>query len=124
MTETTGSLIDRMLIIRDEKSALSKTITKLTEEFGALEQHVLKRLKDDDSIQTKSKTATATISELVRPNISDWEKFEEWIYDNQALYMLGKRPAAAAYREMIQRGDSVPGLEPYTETSISLRRHS
>ena len=124
MTETTGSLIDRMLTIRDEKAGLSKDIKKLTEESEALEAHILKRLKDDDSIQTKSKTATATISELVLPNISDWEKFEEWIYDNQALYMLGKRPAAAAYRELIQRGDSIPGLEPYTKTSISLRRHS
>lgn len=121
-TMTTGSLIDRMLHIRDEKSEMAKTMKDLTDESTALEATLLKRLQDDDTMQAKSKLATATISTLVLPNISNWEMFEEWIYENQALYMLGRRPAAAAYRELQQQGTEVPGLEPYTKTSISLKR--
>lgn len=118
---TTGTLINTMLAIRNKRSELAKEVKHLGDEFAELEATLLKRLADDDSIQAKSKQATATVSELVIPTIEDWEEFERWVIDNDALYMLEKRPSGGAFRELIQRGDSVPGLKPFNKTTISLR---
>ena len=117
-----GKIIDRMLVVRDERAALNKQADGLKAEFDQLELQVLQKLDEQDTVQGRSKTATATIATQVVPTIKDWEAFESYIINNNALYLLEKRPAGAAFRELMQQGEVIPGLEPYTKTSISLRR--
>jgi hypothetical protein len=119
--ETTGSIIDRMLEIRTRCSELNKEVRALGEEKNDLESILLRRLQADDAIQAKSLLASATISEITVPSIEDWDAFEKWVIEENALYMLEKRPSGGAFRELIQQGESVPGLKPITKTSISLR---
>jgi hypothetical protein len=40
---------------------------------------------------------------------------------NGALHLLQRRPATAAFRELQEAGEAVPGLEPFTKRAISLR---
>tara|TARA_R110000868_G_scaffold328298_1_gene589175 strand:+ start:559 stop:933 length:375 start_codon:yes stop_codon:yes gene_type:complete len=119
--ETTGSIIDRMLEIRTRCSELNKEVRALGEEKNDLESILLRRLRADDAIQAKSLLASATISEITVPSIEDWDAFEKWVIEENALYMLEKRPSGGAFRELIQQGESVPGLKPIIKTSISLR---
>ena len=119
---TLGKLIDEMLAIRDVRSDLAKQDKGLKERFDELELAVMQKLNDEDTIQGKSKKATATISSIVVPSIKNWEDFEEYIYENRALYMLEKRPSGATFRELLAQGEEIPGLEPITKSTISLRR--
>jgi len=119
--ETTGSIIDKMLAIRTKCSELNKEVRALGEEKDDLESVLIRRLQADDSIQAKSLLASATIAEITVPSIEDWDAFEKWVYAENALYMLEKRPSGGAFRELIQQGESIPGLKPVTKTSISLR---
>lgn len=120
---TTGSIIDRLYEIRSERKILSDQDKELKHEFDELEQVLITRLKADDSLQGKTKTATATITETVVPTIKDWDAFERYVLENNALYLLQRRPASAAFRELLNMGETVPGLEPFTSLSISLRRN-
>lgn len=120
---TTGSIIDRLYEIRTERKALSDKDKELKDEFDSLEHVLIERLKADDSLQAKTKTATATITETIVPTIKDWDAFEQHVLENQALYLLQRRPASAAFRELLNMGETVPGLEPFTSLSISLRRN-
>ena len=117
-----GPLIDKMLTIKDQKSELAKQIKTLTTEYEDLEKQLMLRLYDEGTTQSRSRSATATISEIVIPTIDDWGAFEAYVVENEALYLLEKRPAGAAFRELIQQGESIPGLKPFTKQSISLRR--
>ena len=117
-----GKLIDRMIELRDQRSEISKQDKLLKEEFDALEEQVLFKLREQDTRKGSSLKGTATISEITIPTIDDWTAFETYIYENNALYMLEKRPAGAAFRELIAQGEEVPGLKPFTKYSISLRR--
>lgn len=119
---TLGKLIDLMLEIRTQRSELSKQDKALKEQFDALELSVIQKLRDQDTLQGRSSSATATISETVIATIEDWNAFESYIKENDALYLLGKSPSNAAYRELLQQGEEIPGLKPFTKTSISLRR--
>lgn len=117
-----GSAIDKMLEIRDKRTELSKQDKELKEEFDNLEAIVLQQLREQDTVQGRSKRATATVSEQLIATIEDWESFETYVKENDAFYLLAKRPANAAYKELLQQGVDVPGLKPFTKLSISLRR--
>lgn len=121
-TPTIGKLIDRMLELRDQRSELSKQDKALKEEFDELENLVLTKLREQDTTKSSSPHGTATISEITVPTIENWDAFESFIYDNKAFYLLEKRPSGAAFRELFQQGEEVPGLKPFTKYSISLRK--
>jgi hypothetical protein len=117
-----GELIDHMLAIRDARKDLDKQSADLKQEYDELEQMLLTRLDEEDTTQGRSKTATATVSQMLIPTIEDWEKFEEYVKDNDAFYMLQRRVAAAAFRELNAQGVVIPGIKPMIQKSISLRR--
>jgi len=119
---TLGKLIDGMLRIKDQRSELAKQYKDLGVTYDDLELDVLTRLLDEDTTQGRSHTATATVATLTVPVIEDWAAFEQYIYDNNALYMMEKRPSGAAFRELISQGETIPGLQPFVKTTISLRR--
>lgn len=120
--QTLGKLIDAMLELRDQRSALAKQDKELKKQYDELEGEIMRRLEAEDTIQGKSKTATATISSVTIPTIEDWDAFAEYVYNNNALYMIEKRPSSAAFRELLAQGEEVPGLKPFIKQSISLRR--
>lgn len=117
-----GEMINEMIDIRDQRSEIAKQDKALKEQFDALEQFVLAKLREQDTIKGSSSKGTATISELTVPTIENWEAFESYIYENHAFYLLEKRPSGAAFRELYQQGEEIPGLKPFTKYSISLRR--
>lgn len=119
---TVGKIIDEMLIIRDKRTELEKKSKELKEEFEALETILLGRMLAQDARQTRSTTATATVSEKVVPTVRSWDEFERYILDNNALYMLQRRPSTTAFRELHQAGEVIPGVEAYNERTILLRR--
>lgn len=121
-TATLGKLIDRMLELRDQRSEISKQDKALKEEFDQLEDLVLAKLREQDAVKGSSTHGTATISEITVPTIENWDSFESYIYDNKAFYLLERRPSGAAFRELYQQGEEIPGLKPFTKYSISLRK--
>jgi septal ring factor EnvC (AmiA/AmiB activator) len=118
----TGQIIDRMLELRDKKAELNSEIKTLTEEFNQLEQALIKKLQDEETNQGRSTRATASISSSTIANIENWDEFQKWMLENNAIYMMQKRVSNGAYRELLQTGEEVPGLRPFTQTTISLKR--
>lgn len=119
---TTGKIIDEMLVLRDKRYALDKESKGLKADYDALESILLSRMRNQDTQQSRSSTATATISETIVPTIKDWDSFMNYVKETDAFHLIQKRPSSTAYRELVQQGEVIPGLEPFTETKINLRR--
>lgn len=117
---TLGGIIDTMTTLRNTRRTLDKQSGELKKEYDELEFQLIQRLNDEDMIQAKGKLATATVTKSICPSITDWEAFEQYILDNEALYMLTKAVSITAYRDIRNTGDTVPGLEDYEKTAISL----
>jgi hypothetical protein len=111
-----------MYSLKQEKSEIDKTSKEIKSRIDDLEAQLLQRLNDEETDTSSGRTATARRTELTLPIIEDWEEFEAYIKENDAIYMLGRRPSAAAFREILQQGEEVPGLRPFTKTSISLTK--
>ena len=64
---------------------------------------------------------TASITEQILPQVVDWDALYAHIHETESYFLLQRRPAAAAFRELNASGEEVPGIEPFVQRTISLR---
>lgn len=120
---TVRELVENLVNIRDERSNLSEKDKFLSEQYRAVESVLMAKLDEQGMKRaTVDGVATATLTESVVPNVVDWDALYEYILANNATHLLQRRPSTAAFRELHDMGESVPGIEPYTKRSISLRK--
>jgi hypothetical protein len=120
---TTADLVKRMVEVREERRRIGAADKELVEEWRSLELELLIRLDEQGMEKASVKdVGTASISEVVLPQVIDWDTFYAYMLENEALYLLQRRPAAAAFRELNDSGIAIPGVEPYTQRSIGLRK--
>lgn len=60
--------------------------------------------------------------ETVLPIAKDWEAIHDYVRENDAFHLLYRRLLETSYREMIDAGEKIPGVEAYTRISVSVRK--
>ena len=119
---TTSDIIAKLVAVRDERRSIGEREKELTEAWRSLEMELLVRLDQQGVKKASTDDGTASITEVVLPSVVDWDAVYEHIKESGDFYLLQKRPAAAAFRELNDSGIIIPGMEPYTKRSISLRK--
>jgi len=119
---STGDIIARMVSVRDERRRISGRDKELIEEWRSLEMELLQRLDKQGMKQAATDDGTATITKTILPNVVDWDALWQHIVDTRGFHLLQRRPAAAAFRELNSSGETVPGIDAYTQRTISLRK--
>jgi len=119
---TTSDIIAKLVEIRDEKRRIKEREKELIELWRSTEMELLVRLDEQGMKKASTDDGTASITEVIVPQVVDWEAVYEHIKETGDFYLLQKRPAAAAFRELHDSGQVIPGMEPYTKRSISLRK--
>jgi len=117
----TSGIIASLVEVRTERRNISARDKELVEKWRALELELLVRLDEQGMLKASTEAGTASITEVVVPQVVDWDAVYEHIKETGDFYLLQKRPAAAAFRELHDSGQEIPGMEPYTKRSISLR---
>ena len=118
----TAAIITKLVGVRDERRRIGERDKELTEEWRSLEMELLVRLDEQGMKKASTGDGTASVTEVVLPQVVDWDAVYAHIQDTGDFYLLQKRPAAAAFRELTDSGEVIPGMEPYTKRSISLRK--
>ena len=72
--------------------------------------------------QIRTDAGTVSIKSITVGNVTDWDTFYDYIYENKAWHMLERRIANLAYREMLDLDLEVPGVESFEKRSISLTK--
>lgn len=120
----TSDIIAELVEVRNERRQIALRDKELVEKYRSLEMEMIVRLEEQGMTKASTDTGTASITETVLPQVVDWEALYEYIRDNDAFYLLQKRPATSAFRELFQSDQPTPGVEQYTKKSISLRKSS
>ncbi len=66
-------------------------------------------------------SANVSISETDVPTVKDWDLVYDYIKTNDSFYLLQKRMSAAAFRELLNLGHEVPGVEIFKDRKLNLR---
>lgn len=118
----TSAIIAQLVEVRDEKRRIKEREKELIEKWRTLEMELLVRLDEQGMKKASTNDGTASVTEVVLPQVTDWDALFEHISATGDFYLLQKRPAAAAFRELHESGEVIPGIDPYTKRSISLRK--
>ena len=118
-----GDLVRRLEEIRQEKSGLNDSIKVLNEEDRELKYKLLVMMEEQGGATRVSfDGVTASRTEMVVPVIEDFDEFSEYVIKEGALHLLQRRVSSGEFKEMIESGQQVPGLSPYTKVDISIRK--
>lgn len=118
---TVGSVTDAMCDLREQRRVLADQDKALKAQYDELEVQLLSLLDSQDTRRCEGHKASASITESVQANVTDWETFWKYVFKNKYSHLLQKRVSVEACRELFETKGSIPGVEPFTKRTINLR---
>lgn len=120
---TTAQMIDRMWKLREEQRVLNAKIKPIKEEYEELEKDLTASLLEGGSTGSKTKKASASLSEEIVGNIKDWDAMTAYIKKSGHFHLLQRRISNPAFRELaaiLAKKGGVPGVEAFTKINLTL----
>ena len=103
-------------------SMLNKQKKDLEESKQEAEQNLIRLLKEQNLDGTHARGYSATISEESYGSIEDFDAFTAYIKETDSFFLLQRRLSQAAYNDLKQANEEIPGIKDFTKTSLSLRK--
>lgn len=121
---TPKELIERYQAIKAQRSELTRQDNELKEQLTEIEGRLSVALDElgADSLAVRGLGTVYRTEEIV-PSVDDWDTFNSFVRDNDMLYLFQRRLNATVYRELLQQGIEVMGLNPTQITKITVRKN-
>lgn len=124
--KTLGACIDLAYEARAERLEYQRSVEEklaaMKKREDEIEEHILQSFDKSDIEGAKGSIATASVSRLVVPAVKDWPKVFAYISKKKAWDLMEKRMARVAYRDRLEAGEIIPGVESFTKVSLSLTK--
>lgn len=118
---TIGAMTDKLIELREAKRELEAKITVIEAESEEVTQALIAKLDAEGTDRGAGKLGTVSVTSSIVANVTDWEKFYAFIKKTGYFHLLQRRPADAAFRELLETKGVVPGVEPFSKRRLNLR---
>jgi hypothetical protein len=121
---TVGSLIDALWTQREAKRELEAKIKEIETLMAQYEEQLDIQMAKDGVIKANGAHASASFSSTVSASVEGeggWDLAFPWIAKHKYWSLLRKQLNDAAYREILEAGKKVPGIQPFTKKRLTLR---
>ena len=118
---TLGAATDKMWALREEKRLLAVEEKRINTELTALETTIFGLMDAQDTRKAEGKKAGISIGEAVVGNVEDWDALWPYIVKNKYFHLVQKRVSDPGLRELWEKGKVVPGVQPFTKRTLSVR---
>lgn len=118
---TLGAAIDSMWGLREKKRSLDAQIKTVEADIKLLETSMFELLDAQDTRKAEGKNASVSINESVVCNVEDWDALWPWIAKTKNFHLVQKRVSDPGIRELWALGKVIPGTQPFTKRSLSLK---
>ena len=120
--KTLGGCVDMVYKMREGRLQAQKKVDEMKAQEGAVHDYIINSFKKDEIEGAKGKVASASINQSVVAQVDDWEKFYEYIAKESAFDLLQRRVNDGAYRARLEDKLTVPGVQPFTVTKLSVTK--
>jgi len=120
-TLTLGAATDKMWALREEKRLLAIEEKRINIELTSLETMIFGLMDAQDTRKAEGKKAGISIGEATVGNVEDWDAFWPYIVKNKYFHLVQKRVSDPGLRELWEKGKTVPGVQPFTKRTLSVR---
>lgn len=118
---TVGALIDQIWAAREEKRRLEAEVKTVATRIAELDAQLMERLESEGLDKASGSKATVSVSTNTVADVQDWDAFWSYIIKNKYTHLLQRRVSDPAYRELIEAGKKVPGVQPFLKRSLNVR---
>lgn len=119
--KTAGAAIDTLWTIREQRRDLDKQVAVLKEQETALEAYISETFFTKEVLALKGRIAQATRSPTTVPGLVDWSAVHAYIKRTGAFELLQKRLSVTAWRERLDAGKPIPGVEAKTVWNLNVK---
>lgn len=123
-----GTLIDKLWALREEKKELEAKAKAVAEQMEPLEEQLSVKMAAEGVDKATGRKASASFSFAVSANVgidgdveAGWKALYAYIKKTGYWHLLQRRVTDTSYRELLDTGKKVPGLQPFTKKRINLR---
>ena len=117
-----GEKIERLYELKKQKTEVNAQLKELDDKYKALEAEIIGALDAVGVDSAKSEHASVTTSTMVVPSLEDWDALSEYILETGQTFLLERRVAVTAFRDLLGAGEAIPGVSPIEKRSLSLRK--
>lgn len=119
-----GTTVDKLVGLRNKKRDLEASVKSLEGQIEDLQSQLLEEMEAAGVDKFSGKLGTVSISTNVVANVEDWDLLYPYIAKNKAWHLLQRRVSDPAYRELLEAGKKVPGVQPFSKKRLNLRAAS
>lgn len=116
-----GTTVDKLVGLRNKKRDLEASVKSLEGQIEDLQSQLLEEMEAAGVDKFSGKLGTVSISTNVVANVEDWDLLYPYIAKNKAWHLLQRRVSDPAYRELLDAGKKVPGVQPFSKKRLNLR---
>lgn len=120
--QTTGSIIDTLFHLREQKRELESQVKEINGAMNDLKDELMNRYAAEETDMSRGKQASATLTKTDTFSIEDYDSLQDWVFENNALFVFQRRLSSAAIKELMESGEEVPGVKKFVKYDISLRK--
>lgn len=118
-------ILEKMADVKQERDKLSAKDKPLKEEYDALGEELMRRMDERNTTGTKSKRASASITETNMPVVKDVEAFARWALKTRNTHLFTSSCVSSpAWREVIElnpKHTPPPGTDVFTKRNLNFR---
>lgn len=119
-----GTTVDKLVALRNKKRDLEASVKSLEGQIEELQSQLLEEMEAAGVDKFSGKLGTVSISTNVVANVEDWDALYPYIAKNKLWHLLQRRVSDPAYRELLDAGKKVPGVQPFSKKRLNLRAAS
>ena len=115
---TMGNNADELNKLKRKKTALNEEIKELNKKIITLELELQNSLQEFGLTKFSTKHVAITMTESEVPDVEDWDSFYNYIVENNAPYLLQRRPMQGAMSEIWNSGQKIDGVNKIKKVTI------
>ncbi len=119
-----GTTVDKLVGLRNKKRDLEASVKSLEGQIEELQSQLLEEMESAGVDKFSGKLGTVSISTNVVANVEDWDALYPYIAKNKLWHLLQRRVSDPAYRELLDAGKKIPGVQPFSKKRLNLRAAS
>lgn len=117
--------VDLYYKTREDRLALQRQVDAMEANEKTLKEHLINSIPKSQATGVAGKLARVSITQKVVAQVDDWDKFYEYVAKNRnkgGFALLNRAVNQAAVREIWEANKKVPGVGPFTTTSLSINK--
>lgn len=114
-------LIKKRHVLDNKRKDIAAQLKLIEDEIAQLDDQLIEDLLESDEERVEITGGIGIrLSRSTMPAVKDWDALYAYIHKHKAYYLLERRVGVTAFREILETGKALPGVESFTKIKVNL----